>query len=118
MINKVMLVGRLGKDLEKFEGQTPFYKASMATDELIKGEKVGVWHDLVFFGQTGELASSFLKKGSKLYVEGKLSYKTKEDGEKKIKYTNIVVNKFVSLESKKESEQPTAKGQEENFFPF
>lgn len=77
-INKAILIGNVGNDPEfQSNGVVTICKLSIATSEKWK-EKDGTekestdWHNLVFFGKLAELASTFIKKGAKIYVEGKI----------------------------------------------
>ena len=71
MLNKVMLIGNIGKDVEGKALNTGTYIAntSLATTSTYKGEKQTEWHNLVFFGKTAEIASQYVRKGSKIYVD-------------------------------------------------
>jgi single-strand DNA-binding protein len=78
-VNKVILVGNLGKDPEvKYTPQgTPVAKFSIATNERFK-DKDGnwqdrtEWHNITAWARTAEIAGEYLKKGSKVYIEGSL----------------------------------------------
>lgn len=106
-LNKVMLIGHLGKDPEL--SYTPngiaVCKFSMATDESYKGED-GVlvprteWHNIVAWRKLGEICSQYLKKGSKVYVEGKIKTDTYEKDGKKNYFTSIVIDDMSFLDSK------------------
>jgi single-strand DNA-binding protein len=105
-VNKVILVGSLGKDPEvkTTAGGTSVAKFSLATNDRQKDKSgewqdVTEWHNLVAFGKTAEISGEYLKKGSKAYVEGKLktsSWEDKQSGEKKYR-TEIVVDDLVLL---------------------
>ena len=119
-LNKVMLIGRLGKDPEvryTSSGQA-VANFSMATDESYKnndGEKVQKteWHRLVLWGKLAEIAQQYLKKGSLVYIEGKLQTREWEkDGEKK--YQTEVVGFSLQMlggkpEEKSEPKKPAGK---------
>ncbi len=105
-VNKVILLGNLGKDPEL--KTTPSGMAiatfSLATSSSVK-DKDGnwqdrtEWHNLKAFQRTAEIAAQYLKKGNKVYVEGRLhseSWDDKETGQKKYK-TEIIVNELVLL---------------------
>ncbi len=105
-VNKVILVGNLGKDPElKYTPQgTAVAKFSLATSEKYK-DKAGEWqertewHNLVAWARTAEVAAEYLKKGSTVFIEGRLrtdSWDDKETGQKKYK-TEIIVNELVML---------------------
>ncbi len=105
-VNKVILVGHLGKDPEvKYTPSgTPVAKFTLATNERFK-DKDGnwqdrtEWHSLVAWQRTAEIIGEYCKKGSQIYVEGRLktdSWDDKETGQKKYR-TDIVVNDLVLL---------------------
>ncbi len=98
-VNKVILVGHLGRDPELRYAQsgTAVANATIATTERRKdrdGEwnDATEWHRLVFFGKTAETLSRYCKKGKQLYIEGRLqtrSWEDKESGQKR--YTTEIV---------------------------
>ena len=97
-INKVILIGRLGRDPEM--RYTPGGKAvtnfTMATSESWKddsGEKQEhtEWHRIVIWGKMAELADKHLSKGSQVYIEGKISTKEWTDKEGVKRYTTEIV---------------------------
>ncbi len=105
-VNKVILLGNLGKDPEVKYTQTGMAVArfSLATSDRVK-DKDGnwqdrtEWHNLVAFQRTAEIASEYLKKGNKVYIEGRLhsdSWDDKETGQKKYR-TEIIINDLVLL---------------------
>lgn len=88
-LNKVMLIGILGRDPETRQaGSSSVCQFSVATSESYKnqqGEKVEKteWHTIVAWGRLGEICQQYLRKGSKVYLEGKLQTRTWEkDGQK------------------------------------
>jgi single-strand DNA-binding protein len=105
-VNKVILIGNLGKDPEvKFTPQgTPVAKITIATNERFK-DKDGQWqdrtewHNVVLWQRLAEIAGEYLKKGGKVYIEGRLqtrSWDDKQTGQKKY-MTEIVGNDLVLL---------------------
>lgn len=105
-VNKVILVGNLGKDPEvKYTPQgTPVAKFTVATGDRFK-DKDGnwqdrtEWHNITAWSRTAEIVGEYLKKGSKVYIEGSLrthSWEDKQTGQKKY-MTEIVVNDLVLL---------------------
>ena len=105
-VNKVILLGNLGKDPEvKYTPSgTPVAKITVATNERFK-DKDGQWqdrtewHNVVLWQRLAEIAGEYLKKGGKVYIEGKLqtrSWEDKQSGQKKY-MTEIVVNDLVLL---------------------
>ena len=100
-VNKVILLGNVGKDPEMkvAASGTAIASFSMATSERFK-DKSGEWQDrtewhaLTAFGKVAEIIRDYVKKGSKLYVEGSLrtsSWEDKQSGQKRYK-TEIIVN--------------------------
>ena len=105
-VNKVILIGHLGKDPEvKFTPSgMPVAKFSIATSDRHK-DKDGnwqertEWHNLVAFQRTAEIIGEYCKKGSQIFIEGKLStssWDDKETGQKKYK-TEVIINELVLL---------------------
>ncbi len=110
-VNKVILIGNLGKDPEvKYTPQgTPVAKFSLATNERFK-DKEGQWqdrtewHNITAWARTAEIVGEYLKKGSKVYIEGRLqthSWDDKQTNQKKY-MTEIIVNDLVLLSGRGE----------------
>ncbi|MDD5301013.1 MAG: single-stranded DNA-binding protein [Gallionella sp.] len=107
-VNKVILIGRLGKDPETryMTNGEAVTNATLATSENWKdksGEKQEKteWHNLVFYRRLAEIAGEYLKKGSQIYVEGKLQTRKWQTKEGQDRYTTeIVVNEMTMLGSK------------------
>lgn len=106
-VNKVILIGNLGKDPEvKFTPQgTAVAKITVATSSSYKDKQSGEWkettewHNVVLWQRTAEIAGEYLKKGSKVYIEGRLqtrSWDDKTSGQKKY-MTEVVANELVLL---------------------
>src|SRR5258708_37540322 len=108
MVNKVVLVGRLGRDPEKFSTKagTDVANFSMATDESYKDKDGGrhkrtEWHRIIVWGKSAEIVVKYLKKGSLVFVDGRIQsreWKDKE-GVKRLAY-EIVANNFRMLDGK------------------
>ena len=106
--NKVQLIGRLGKDAEvvTFDDGKVKARFPVATNEVFKnqeGDKVErtQWHDVVTWGGLAEVAAQYLKKGAEVAVEGRLTYRTYEDGHGHTRYvTEVVANEMLMLEKK------------------
>lgn len=108
MINKVTLIGNLGRDPEirHFEGGSKVTKFSVATNENYQ-DKAGQWqtktewHEIVLWGNAAERAEKTLHKGSLVYIEGKLTTRKWQDKDGNDRYTTeIVANLFRSLEKR------------------
>lgn len=105
-INRVTLIGAVGGDPEvRYSAAglciTSF---SLATSEKRKDkDEVTQWHSCVAFGKLGEIVAQYVKKGSKLYLDGAINYQTYDkDGEKRYA-TKIVVNDVSMLYSQSEA---------------
>lgn len=98
-VNKVILVGRLGKEPEtrQMPGGGSVCNFSLATSENWKDKQTGEakgkteWHRVVIFGKLGDIAGQYLKKGSEVYIEGKLQTRKWTDKEGKDQYTTEIV---------------------------
>lgn len=99
-VNKVILVGNLGKDPEskEFGNGGRVVKFSLATSESWRDKNSGErrekteWHNVVIFNEgIGKIASQYLKKGSKVYIEGQLQTRKWQDQSGADKYTTEVV---------------------------
>jgi single-strand DNA-binding protein len=107
-VNKVILIGRLGKDPETryMTSGEAVTNCTLATSENWKdksGEKQEKteWHNLVFYRRLAEIAGEYLKKGSQIYVEGKLQTRKWQTKEGQDRYTTeIVVNEMTMLGGK------------------
>ena len=105
-VNKVILVGNVGQDPEvKYTASgVPVAKVSIATNERFKDKNDAwqdrtEWHSVVAWQRLAEIVGEYVRKGSKLYVEGKLQTSTWEDkqsGERKYR-TEIVARDIVLL---------------------
>tara|TARA_B100001564_G_C20531673_1_gene620077 strand:+ start:499 stop:915 length:417 start_codon:yes stop_codon:yes gene_type:complete len=115
-VNKVILLGHLGKDpdVKKLDSGKSVANFSLATSEVYKnkeGEKVTntEWHNIVLWSPLAEIAESYLKKGSQLYLEGKISNRSYEDKDGVKKYISEVVGRDITLLGK-----PTSESSNEN----
>jgi single-strand DNA-binding protein len=108
-VNKVLLLGNVGKDPEirATAGGLAVANFSLATADRAKDPQGNwtdktEWHTLVALGRTAEIVRDYVKKGTQLYIEGKLqtrSWDDKTSGEKKYR-TEILVNELTLLGSK------------------
>ncbi len=113
-INKVILVGNLGKDpeIKYLEGNIARANFTMATSEFHKdksGNKVEQteWHNIVVWRSMAESAEKLLKKGTQIYLEGKLQTRqwVDKDGHKR-NITEIVGESFLILQRKDTTQSP------------
>ena len=111
-VNKVILVGRLGKDPEtRFTGTgQAVCNFSLATDSSYtdrsgQRQKQTEWHRIVMWGKLAEIAQQYLKKGHQVYLEGRIQsrqWEDKRDGQKRTSY-EIIANVMRMLTSRAES---------------
>ncbi len=108
-VNKVILIGRLGKDPEirKINTTTTVCNFPLATNESYKNQdgtytEQTEWHNIVMWRGVAERAERILKKGSTIYVEGKLRTRSWEDKENNKRYTTEVVVENFQLLDKRE----------------
>jgi single-strand DNA-binding protein len=105
-VNKVILIGNLGRDPEtRFTNSgSSVTNFSIATTDTF-ADKTGArqertdWHNIIVWGKQGETCAQYLKKGSAVYVEGRISYREYEakDGSGKRKVTEIVAQRVQFL---------------------
>lgn len=108
MINKVFLIGNLGKDPEvrRLESGSTVAKFSLATNENYKDkagewQTITEWHNIVIWRAQAERAEKELKKGSLAYVEGKLTHRSYKDKDGNDRYiTEVVANTYRLLEKR------------------
>ena len=113
-VNKVILIGNLGRDPETryMPDGGAITNISVATTDVWKdknGEKQEKteWHRVAFFGKLAEIAGEYLKKGSQVYVEGRLQTRKWQDKEGVDKYTTeIVADRMQMLGSRSGSGEP------------
>lgn len=115
-INKVILIGRLGKDPEvKYTPSgAPVAKFSLATDEVFKDrageqQRRTEWHNIVAWNKLAEICGEYLTKGKQVYIEGSIRSRQWEDqsGNKRTAY-DIVARDMKMLGSKADSERTTS----------
>lgn len=112
-VNKVILIGRLGKDPEvrKINNNATVCNFPLATREVFKNNdgtynEQTEWHNIVMWRGVAERAERILKKGSNIYVEGKLKTRSWEDKDGNKRYTTeIVVENFQLLDKRQDGGQ-------------
>lgn len=111
-VNKVTLVGNLGRDpdIQYIEGEIPVAKFPLATTEMRKERNGNViseteWHTVVLWRGLAELAGKYLHKGSLVYIEGRLRTRTWEDKDKNRRFqTEVVGENLVMLEKRRDAD--------------
>src|SRR4030042_858950 len=113
-VNKVILVGNVGADPEVryIESNTPVCNLRIATSETYKnrnGEKVTSteWHNVVLWRGLAEIAEKYVKKGSQLYIEGKIRTRSWDDRDGNKRYTTeVIADTMQMLGRRSEESQP------------
>ena len=115
-INKAILVGHLGQDPEiKYtQGGSAVANCSIATNEQWNDKATGEkqarteWHRVVFFGRLAEVAGEFLRKGSLVFVEGRLQTRKWQDRDAHDRYTTEIVAHEMHMLGHREGAEPRA----------
>ncbi len=118
-VNKVILIGRTTKEVETrhLDNGRAVCKFSIATNESYKnkqGERVDTaeFHNIVLWSPLAEIAEKYLKKGSQVYIEGKLTTRSWDDQQGNKRHTTEVVGREMTLlGSKGDGQQETAQDQ-------
>ncbi len=130
-VNKVILIGNLGKDPETryMPSGGAVTNITVATSETWKDKQTGEqqerteWHRVVFFNRLAEIAGEYLKKGSKVYIEGSLRTRKWQGQDGQDRYTTeIVANEMQMLDSRGGSTEysqpaPAARGNQSASAP-
>ena len=123
-VNRVILIGNLGKDpeVQHLEGNIAVAKFPLATTETHKDKNGNLvsqteWHTIVLWRGLAELALKYLHKGSLVYIEGRLRTRNWEDKDKnKRSITVIVGDNLVMLDKRKENEVDLSKEDDNSNF--
>lgn len=120
-VNKVILVGNVGKDPETryLDEQTAISKFPLATSETYKnrsGERVSTteWHNVVLWRGLAQVAEKYVKKGSQIYIEGRIKTRSYDDADGNRKYITEIVGDQMQLLGKRpgdDSEEGYQQGQ-------
>jgi single-strand DNA-binding protein len=118
-VNKVILIGNLGKDPEvrHLENGAVVANFSIATSEVYTDRSTGErkentdWHDIVVWRGLAEITEKYLKKGYKVYVEGKLKKRSWQDKEGNTRYTTEVLADEMTILSRPEGAERTNESQ-------
>ena len=114
-VNKVILIGNLGKDPEVryLDSGVAVANFSLATTENYKnkeGERISQteWHNIVLWRGLAEVAEKWLKKGSSVYIEGKIRHRKWEDKEGNTRYTTEILGDNMTMLGKKDDNSSDA----------
>lgn len=111
MINRIILIGRIGQDPETFK-DGKIAKLSLATNESKKNqsgewEDDTTWHNVISFGNQAERMANY-RKGSLIYVEGKMSYRKYEDKDGVKRISPEIICNYARVLTKDEAKQQAA----------
>lgn len=107
-LNKVMLIGNVGSDpdIRMTSGGSKVAKLSLATNRTWQDKSSGQqqerteWHRLTIFGRLADIVEQWVKKGDRIYVEGRIEYSQTQDDQGGTRYwTDVVVNELMMLGS-------------------
>jgi single-strand DNA-binding protein len=118
-VNKVILIGNLGKDPEvrHLENGAVVANFSIATSEVYTDRSTGErkentdWHDIVLWRGLAEITEKYLKKGYKVYVEGKLKKRSWQDKEGNTRYTTEVLADEMTILSRPDGAERSTESQ-------
>lgn len=122
-LNRVMLIGNLGKDPEvrRTAGGTAVASFSLATTEKFKkdGEwtETTEWHNVTLWARLAEIAGEYLSKGKTVYIEGRLQTRKWADKEGKDRYTTEIVGEKMQMLSGKSEKRDPQGNDEPQFNP-
>ena len=124
-VNKVILIGNLGKDPEVryLDNGVAVANLSLATSENYKnkdGEKVTQteWHDIVLWRGLAEVAEKYLKKGSSVYIEGKLRTNKWVDKDENTRYKTEVLADKLTMLGRSQNQEQSSEITSEDDLPF
>jgi single-strand DNA-binding protein len=116
-VNKVILIGNLGKDPEvrHLDGGATVANFPIATTETYKDsagnrKEQTEWHNIVLWRSLAEVAEKYLRKGTQIYLEGKLRTRSWDDKEGNKRYTTEVVGETFTILSKKPADTNNTSG--------
>ena len=117
-LNKVLLIGNLGKDPEvRYTASgTAVASFSLATSEKFKNkegewEERTEWHNVTLWGRLAEIAGEYLGKGKTVYIEGRLQTRKWQDKDGKDRYTTEIVGEKMQMLSRKDGSNHEEAGQ-------
>jgi single-strand DNA-binding protein len=107
MLDKVILIGNVGKEPEGSSGKVNYTKFSLATNDNVKNangewENRAKWHNVITFDKTADYVKNYVKKGDKLYIEGIIKYGEYTDKSGVVRKTFDIVGNVVKQLTAKE----------------
>lgn len=127
MLNKAQIIGRVGRDPEMRYSTTgePIASFSVATSERYKDKATGnavektEWHNVTAFKRLADIIGEYVKKGSLVYIEGKLNTRKWQDKDGQDRYTTgIVANEMKMLSSRGDVKQASQQPDANDDIPF
>ena len=112
-VNRVILVGNLGKDPEVSYAPSGVQvaKFSVATTDSYKKDDEWInkteWHNIILFNKQADFAGQYIKKGNSVYIEGKIQTRSWDDDSGQKKYMTEIVGNLIKNLTKKESTEST-----------
>lgn len=104
MINKVQLIGHVGKDPEiRNTANSKVASFSLATTERYKDKETTQWHNCVVWAKLADVVEKYVKKGQLLYVDGKIEYRSYDDKDGNKKYITDIIVMNMQMLGKKEN---------------
>lgn len=102
-LNKVMLIGNVGKDPEvrDFEGGLRRASFTLATTEQFRDREQTEWHNIIAWRQLADLADKYIRKGSQIYVEGRITTRSWDGNDGTKRYTTEIVANTIQLLGRK-----------------
>ena len=120
-VNKVILVGNVGKDPETryLEGGTVVSRFPLATSEVYRnrdGEKVTntEWHNIVLWRGLAEVAEKYVRKGSQLYIEGRIRNRSYTDKEGNTRYTTDIIGDNMQMLGRRQDDNNNSSDKNQN----
>ncbi|MBM3186311.1 MAG: single-stranded DNA-binding protein [Bacteroidetes bacterium] len=115
-VNKVILIGNLGKDpeIKRLDNGAVIASFPLATSEIFTDKNTGEkreitdWHDIVLWRGLAEVAEKYIRKGTKVYVEGKLKKRSWQDKDGNNRYATEVVGDELTILSRPDGERPSS----------
>lgn len=125
MLNKVTLIGNLGADPEvkHLPSGSSITNVSLATTRRWKDKQTGErkeeseWHRVIFFNRLAEIAEEYLRKGSQIYVEGRLQTRKWTDNDGKDRYSTEIIAETMHMLGGKSGEGKSSKPPSSNSPP-
>lgn len=127
MLNKAQIIGRVGRDPEMRYSTTgePIASFSVATSERYKDKATGnavektEWHNVTAFKRLADIIGEYVKKGSLVYIEGKLNTRKWQDKDGQDRYTTgIVANEMKMLSSRGDAKPASQQPEADDDIPF